>query len=402
MTDPGVVVDAGDGGGTEDAGPQNIADAIDLAFAEPVEEATSPDTPEPESEDSPPSEPDDSSPPRNEKGQFVKKDEESTEDPPADEAAEPEAEPEATDEDVATDEPETEVEADAEAEPEPEPAPDLPEFTFKVDGRDFSIPGSKVGEDGIFIPRAEVERTQRLIGLGQHSKQRDRDYGRELAAAKAEGGEQSRINNEIFDRLLEARKDPDRLYALLDPHNQDQFDLMVANSKIAALEAGDTKRGEQDAADTKERDVADLQPKLESGVANAVDEALKDARYAGVDGDEVKARLKQQYSMVFHTVRSEDAIPEGMAPIARYQQGTVVIDLEHVKGELEYAAGVVRRATVQAEAVSKVAKKNRERLAPKAVSTKKAPPPPKPKPAPKEMTGQEAIEHTFGEGWKDL
>ncbi len=391
MPDPEVAVETGG------EGPQNIADVMDEAFAEPVEEAPSPDTPEPESEDSPPSEPDDSSPPRNDKGQFVKKGEESSEDPPVEETAPPEDEPtESETDDVVADEPATE-----EAKVEAEPAPDLPEFTFRVSGRDFSIAGSKVGDDGIFIPKSEVERTQRLISLGQGAKQRDREIGREVAAARAEGGIQSKINNEIFDRLVEARSDPDgKLWNLFN--NQQDWDLMVANSKIAAMEAGETERGEVSTQAANEQAAADLGPKLEAGVSDAIDEALKDSRYEGVDGVEVKARLKQQYNQVFHTVAPGDTVPDGMTVIGHYEQGDVVIDNEFVRGELEFYAGVARRATEKERAVEKVAVKNRQTLAPKAVSGKKAPPTPEPKPIPKELTEQEKVEHIFGEGWNDL
>jgi len=43
-----------------------------------------------------------------------------------------------------------------------------PEFSYRADGQDVSIPGSRLGEDGMFVPTHQLPEVQRLLALGKH------------------------------------------------------------------------------------------------------------------------------------------------------------------------------------------------------------------------------------------
>ncbi len=378
--------------------PTTAEEAIDAAFAD---EATSPEPTEAVSDETPPSETDDSSPPRDDgrdaKGQFVKTTEDTSEDPPADEAASPEDTPEASEDDVVVEDTATEEATESTEESAEEVV--YPEFSYKVDGRDFSLAGSKVGEDGIFIPTAEIERTQRLLGLGQRARQRDREFGQELAAAKASGQERSRHVEEVFNRIIDLRtNDPNGLHELLT--NQGQWDLMMANAKIQSLEARGTEVSEQAAADTNAAAGERLYPVLKDGLTAKVEDMA--AKYEGVDAKEMSERLlSRHFGQLFHAFDTGKAIPEGMIALERHPEGVIAMDTAFIEDEFEHDAGIIRRTTERTKQTAKVAAANREVLKPAVVSAKKAPPTPKPKAPPKEMTPAESVDHIFGEGWPD-
>jgi len=380
----------------EAAEPTSVDQIFDEAFAEP-DEATSPDTSEPVAEtdedpspDAPPSETEDSSPPRDASGRFASKEEPASEDPPADEAAAPDDEVPETDEVVAetdTETPEDEVSEEAAV---------FEEFSYKVNGREFSVPGSKVGSDGMFIPQAEVERLQRLVSLGHNARQRDREVGQQIAEARSEGNARADHIESVFNNLLEMRKaDPDGLYTLF--RDQGKWDLMVANQRIRALETGTAERDSVQAERNQVAEGERLFPVLQSRITEYVSTAAKGDKFAGVDQEAVAERLTtRHWGQVFHALRAGQAAPEGMVIVEQYENGaSIAMDTSFIEGEMEYEAGVVRRTETRTRSEQKVAKKNRANLKPAAVHTKKAAPPPRPKKPKVALEGREAVEEVF-------
>ena len=149
---------------------------MDAAFDKAFEEGPPSSGPGIEGTDTPASAdtPAPASPGRNVKGQFVKA--EPTEAPPQ------EATPEA---------PASEVPPVEGSPTEPTPAAEVaatyPEFVYKSAGREFNIPGSKVGQDGAFIPTPALPAITRLLAEGQHAKDASRDFAQRIQSAKAEG-----------------------------------------------------------------------------------------------------------------------------------------------------------------------------------------------------------------------
>lgn len=63
--------------------------------------------------------------------------------------------------------PETPAEPTASAEPAAEAPADYPAFSYRADGQEFPVPGSAVGEDGVFIPKDQLPEVQQLLSAGK-------------------------------------------------------------------------------------------------------------------------------------------------------------------------------------------------------------------------------------------
>lgn len=163
-----------------------------------------------------------------------------------------------------------------------EPAVEAPvlELSFRADGKPVTIPGSKLTEDGAFIPKAYLPEVQRLLS---HGVVYQGSFRQRLEAANAKVAEvESRVNREVeeskhfltfFADLLE--RGPVAVQDWLDEFERNKPQL-IADAKIAYAEALQS---------SKEKGPAKPAP------VEGFDDNPEDDFLAGVDRDEMMTQL---------------------------------------------------------------------------------------------------------------
>jgi hypothetical protein len=319
----------------------------------------------------------DESQPRDEKGRFAAK-----EDAEAQPETAPEAEAEAEAEPTAG---EGEVEAQPDAEPEPEP------WTFRADGTDFEIPGSRYSEaDGLHIPPDQIESVTQLLRFGKtHQgsfRQHLADKDAEVAAAGVERDAAQAAKTAILEKLAGFADNPDAMAQFLDEFHK-ELPILLAQAEAAEerhrREADQKKLAELEA----EREWRDKTPVLEDrleeaiqhyGKANSLDLEAMRSIWA-------KLRSKDQFERIF----------------TREGAGQWQENLDIVEREAQYLATALGGRTIQ-PTQRKEAKLNEAALkegkkAPPTAPSKKGPPP-KATPKPPKFEGTQQVDEWFEEG----
>jgi hypothetical protein len=210
-----------------------------------------------------------------------------------------------------------------------------PEFTYRADGQEHAIPGSAVGEDGIFIPQQQVPELHQLLAAGRAAfgsvRQRLNDAAqREKAAldraAAAEAQAQTILGH--FETLIERGQIADWLQGV-----QLNWPVLKAEARAKAVELArqaDADRLKQ----YEERDrVAQMRPLMEQTLEQSV---AHFAQQAGLDQPTAQAvyqRLRdpRYESQLFVKAPYDD-------PVSGIRQGELVIDHSVVEGAVQLAS----------------------------------------------------------------
>lgn len=265
-----------------------------------------------------------------------------------------------------------------------------------VGDQTISIPGSKRGEDGIYIPADQLESHFGLVAAG-HQAERTiaalrSNLGREIKAAR----EQASLERTKVETLLgELSK------IMGEPDDQKAFAVFAALKKnwgerVAKAEADALrKRLEDSESGLSARELDDraraLVPELEQAARRYVREYAQRPEYQGVDPQRIYRQVMRRY---FDDVFTED------------EAGTIAVHPEIIEELMREEAAILARGRAHASTLAAAAKKNQAAVAPQAQAGGKKGAAPSPgKPPVKEPTfssSREAIAHTFGPGWKDL
>ena len=253
--------------------------------------------------------------------------------------------------------PEEPAEAEPTGEPAPteEPAPaveesessaeEYAEFGYRADNQDFTIPGSAVGDDGVFIPADHVPELQNLLSAGKAAfgsvRQRlSESASREQSALKrAEAAEaQSQHVLSYIESLIEQGRIGDWLQQV-----QTNWPVLKAEAKAKGLELQAQAERDELAKYREQERTAQLRPVMDQTLEQSV---LRFGTTAGLDERgmaEVYRMLREpRYeSLVFVKAPYDD-------PAGGIRKGDLVIDYGVVEGAVRLAAsGRVQQTKVQ-------------------------------------------------------
>lgn len=345
--------------------------------------------------------PADGSPARDERGRFAQKavvDAAATEDLPSGKA--PPVAPAAT--------PPSEPAPGALRDPSGTP---YPAWTFKADRQELSIPGSALGDEGAFIPRAALPEVQALIAEGMAHRgswrQRERDYQSQierLQSSRDPEVERARAFNQgIMDLFAQG---PEAVAAWLDDY-QVNFPKFMAEAEAAVLRAQHEQTQAELGEYHAEQEAAEFQPVLE----DALDEvfARLKAQHPQADAERIADRIVNRLlEDVVYEVPPEERRHlepgERLLGTSPRTGAMYVLNEQKVADEFGDLAGWGSQAAQQAAtAAAHAVQANAARLAPTGAPPglgAGGAPPPGPSAAPLPKTPEELEKWLEGGGWK--
>lgn len=233
---------------------------------------------------------------------------------------------------------------DAAAEPKPESdLSQYPTFQYRGDGRVHEIPGSAVGEAGVFIPKEQVNwlRQELATARAHHGS-----WQSELESVKAEADQKVSVaeakaaaSDKIVEQMTElaqlARRDPDAAYQWVVEF-AGNWPAMQAEAERASFEA------ERDAfKQQKERTQTEEQSRqLEEAKERVFQELLDQGAqlYPGVDPRQVGTALRQRHwHSLWYTADHDD-------PAGNYKKGQLVINTALMEDQFRLMQGSASKA----------------------------------------------------------
>lgn len=276
-----------------------------------------------------------------------------------------------------------------------------PEASYRADGKDFTVPGSKVGDDGVFIPAAQWPQIERLIGQGQvhqgsyQQKLSESAQSVQRETLRANAAEQSK--SEVFDRLLKMAEDG----SIEDWLAEVQRNLPVLLAKAEAKAAQDQLKhyDSERATHQAQQSEAQLIPQMESALEKAV---LHYGTAAKLSQERMQALYQRLNTAAYRKALFSQADADD--PVNGFRAGDWVMDFGLVEQEVAWAGpGQVpqQAADKVAQAAAANAKAAQTATTPPTVGAKTGATP-RPGPAKKFASAAEADEHIWGEGFGEL
>lgn len=295
-------------------------------------------------------------------------------------------------------------------EPVAEPEPEEP-WSITADGQPFTITGSAVGEDGVFIPAAEVPKLERLVQQGvawdgsaqryfdqvnQRQQALSAERDKEKARATAAEAQIGQILGH-FEKLIQASRglpiaespigqwlqDVDTNWPLLQEQAKALAERKQYEADRQALEA--LRQQQQDAQLAPQKDQALSDWILHYGQAAHLERDVLEDVYKHL-------RSPQFESVVFLRAPQDD-------PLHGIQQGELVINHGVIQQEVERVARWVSRAAPKAGPTATPSVAPKKVTPPPTVTAAQGPSPKKPLPVP---STKEEADRMLEEGGYDL
>jgi len=256
--------------------------------------------------------------------------------------------------------------------PEEEPAAPTEEpeeevydpFSYRADGQSYSIEGSKVGSDGVFIPTDRVEDITRLLAEGRaHSgsfRQRmaDSDAREQAANTRAEAADAAK--NAIMDKIEElVSKDGALEDFILDQRTNWPVLKAEANAESLRVQGkADKERLEQFESEQKQ---AKQEPIMNGMLEDSI---LKFGQEANLPKERMAEIYQRFTNPVYRSIAFHPSLVDD--PQAGITKGQMVIDYNAIRDEVNRFRG-----SVAAEP------KREAKKPPPTISAKKTPAPAK-------------------------
>lgn len=272
----------------------------------------------------------------------------------------PEPTPEPAPAEVAPTEPAPESPAAPPGEP-PAPAEEPAEpFTYRADGQEFAIPGSLVGEDGVFIPTPQMPDLERLLASGRaasgslQTRLTEATVSTQRATKRAEAAEQQ-LQHVLghFETLIEKGQ----LQQWLDGVQQN-WPILKAEAKARGLELQQQAERQELEQFREQQRVQQLRPVMDQTLESAV---VRYGQPVGLD----EAQMAEVYRLL-HEPRYESLVFVKAPyddPANGIRQGELVIDYSVVEGAIRLAAA----GRKQQQAIAKAVAQNQAVTQPKPV-----------------------------------
>ena len=275
MDDRDAQVQLTDPGAPED--PNFVFDVIEAPETAPAAPAASEGPPsEPPAPQGPEGEP--AAQPRDESGRFAPKPGETPSAPPGEPAA-----------------------------PSAEAPPAQPsEFTYRADGADYVVEGSRVYPDGsVWLPAPVIEDLKAIVAEGiAHRgswREREAEYQRQveavqqdavqqIAAARQES-ERAKVTLDALDQLR--RQGPEKVAEWLDNLDRN-WDLLMARAENQLLRNQYEQAQASTAGYAVEQQAQQMVPQLETTLRQSLSALVARPEYRGLDADQMFTRLVQR------------------------------------------------------------------------------------------------------------
>lgn len=244
-------------------------------------------------------------------------------------------------------------EAEAPAAPAEEPAPAAPEtdaqyptFSYHGENQAFTIPGSALGEDGLFIPTAAIPELRQLLASGRAASGSMRrsqvEQARALDRAKAEITAAVTARDQVFaaiERMVEAKRqgNPQPLEDFL-AGVETQWPVLKAQAEKAALQRQYDLERESREGQERERREAEQIPLMQSRLAQAVQHFSQQVGLPVEHQERVFERLLGQLDRIFPKAEQDGVIPG-------VKKGDRLEDLSQVEQEIRWLAGLLPKPT---------------------------------------------------------
>lgn len=263
-----------------------------------------------------------------------------------------------------------------------------PPFSYQADGRSWEIPGTEVGEDGVFISKDALPELNRLLAQGKSHegsfRQRLTDSAQQVQAAtkRVEAAEAARAHLlKHFDDLIDRSQGAQTIEDLLKTPLGEWLLNVYSNWPI--LKAESAKRAVEVQAEADRARLKEFEQQQEQArMAPIMDQTLQDSivywgQQAGLDRavlQRIYARLSdpQYQSLLFVRAPTDD-------PATGLREGELAINHAVVQQEVEYAKGWASEAKPKPtpKPAAAVPPTVSGKGGPAPVGTKKKPPTPK-------------------------
>lgn len=276
--------------------------------------------------------------PRDEQGRFTETPKDEPEPSPEEPAESPEP----------LGEPTEPVEATPDAESEPEP------FVYRADGQEFEIPGSAVGDEGIFIPSEHLQEVQQLLSAGRASfgsvRQRlSESAAREQQAADRAAAAEAQAQTILahFESLIEKNQIGEWLQNVAQ-----NWPILKAESKAKAVELATQAQTQELARYREQEQQTALRPLMDSTLQDSI---RQQGAQAGLDDDTLGQVYRELQSPDYQGLLFVKAPYDD--PASGIRKGELVIDHGVVAKVLRFA-GMNRARPAQQQKIAEAVKAN--------------------------------------------
>lgn len=279
-----------------------------------------------------------------------------------------------------------------------------PEWSFRADRQTISIPGSAVGEEGVFIPKGQLERVQQLLAEGQAHRgswrSREQAYQQEIDRLKTAQDEEVARARAFNEGLLELmQQGPEAMASWLDDY-QTNFPRFMAEAEKRALEGRLAAQQEQLDEWAAEREAERVEPLATDALNTLLDQMA--ARYGVRQRDAMAARIRDRLlDQVFYEVSDRPYLEPGEVLVATSEDGQrrYVLNAGMIEQEYKDVAQLAGPVAAAAQAVQQNAARMAPTGAPPAMGVGGAPPPGR-TPAPLPKTPEELDKWLESGAWK--
>lgn len=243
---------------------------------------------------------------------------------------------------------------------EPTGEAEFPAFQYRAYGQQYDLPGSKWGEDGVFVPTEALPQLQRLLSRAESASRRESEFKSEITKVRRETKGQYELAQQVLTELDGLRRDPEKLAAWFEDLDRN-WDLMMARAEAEQAKAAASQYQELLRSHDNQATSEALVPRIEDTLWNSVRELAGMPEFQGLEAREMYHRIANSALLDRVFYEASDDMPE-----IGVQKGGIVFDSKPILAEFQYHAQLLKRASKQA---ADAMKKNQA-----ATAVSKAPP----------------------------
>lgn len=228
------------------------------------------------------------------------------------------------------------------AEPAGEP------FTFRADGKEFTIPGAQKFPEGVYIPTEAVGKLQEHLADRRGLNDRIRQLEQKLQNADPSRNEEVLRARALINQITALMdQGPEKMAEWLDNLEQNR-PILEAKAQADALKRQLEQYQTRETSAQTEQQATELAGQMEAALGQHLDAVLKDPEIAtlGLDSNRLKVRLYRMAEQLFGEADRD-------YPEYGIRKGDLTINLELLRAEVNDAAALARQYQGQAVAKQK-------------------------------------------------
>lgn len=224
---------------------------------------------------------------------------------------------------------------------EPQEPPEYPEWTFQADQTQYAVPGSKQGDQGIFIPNEQIPWLQQQLATAYAHKG---SWQRELAGAQAAGQQmmqQAQAVQAQADYIVQqiqalAEGDEEAAWAWFQDYRQN-LQTLLAGAEREQLQAERQVMQQAQQIQTQQQVVQQIYQQQNQALVNAVQGYSQLDQFKGVDAQRILQRLDGLRSSIFYSAPTD-------APDGSYRRGDILVNYGIIEQEFQTHADYMAQA----------------------------------------------------------